>query len=181
MILFWIIFIIIVIYTIVISVFLFRPTEKQYQLYEYNYNDLCIGIIKDNCPKNANQDYYCLLLSNKSLGENHIASVYITKTSINNYYTLNFWITILNKKTKVTVGTLRWSCLYFQNTINERDVFKTTVPFVSSYISAASGTLEKFINCKVIIDFRNNIRKIHIFSKFYSEKEIQKMIHANKA
>jgi hypothetical protein len=179
MIFFWIIFIIIVIYTIVISVYVFQPTKKQYQLFEYNYDDLCIGVIKDNCPKNANQDYYSLL-SNKTLGENNIASIYIVETSINNYYTLNFWITILNKNTKVTEGTLRWSCLYFQNTINERDVFKTTVPFVSSYISAASGTMEKFINSKVIVDFRNNIRKIHIFSN-YSEKNIQKMIQANKA
>lgn len=178
MIIFWILFIIIIVYIIVITVYVFPTTKKQYQLFEYNYDDLCIGIIKDNCPKNANQDYYGLL-SNKKLGENQLASIFITKTSIKDYYTLNFWITILNKKTKVTVGTLRWSCLYFQNTIDEQHVYKTTVPFVVSYISAASGTLEQFINCKVVVDFRNNIRKIHIFSAHYTEERIQKLIHSS--
>jgi len=175
MIIFWILFIIIAIYTIAISVYFFYQTKKQYQLFEYKYDDLCIGIIKDNCPNNANQNYYNLI-SCKTMSNNNLGSVYISKTSTDNYYTLNFWITILDKKTKVTIGTLRWSNLYFQNTRDEKDVFKTTVPFVTSYISAASGILKNLINCKVIIDFRKNARQIHIFSKNYSEKDIQKVI-----
>jgi hypothetical protein len=175
MIFFWILFIFITIYTVVISVYYFHPTKKHYQRFEYKYDDLCIGIIKDNCPSNANQNYYNLI-SCKTMNSNNLGSVYISKTSTDNYYTLNFWITILDQKTKVTIGTLRWSNLYFQNTRDEKDVFKTTVPFVTSYISAASGILENLINCKVITDFRSNIRKIHIFSKNYSEKDIQKVI-----
>jgi hypothetical protein len=175
MIIFWILFILITIYTIVISVYFFRPQKKQYQLFEYNYDDLCIGIIKDNCPNNANQNYYSLIAC-KTMSSNNLGSVYISKTSKDNYYTLNFWITILDKKTKVTIGTLRWSNLYFQNTINEKDVFKTTVPFVTSYISAASGILKNLIDCKVITDFRKHIRKIHIFSRHYSKKNIEKVI-----
>ena len=57
---------------------------------------------------------------------------------------------------------------------SKKDAFKTTVPFVTSNISAASGILKQFINCKVIIDFRKDIRRIHIFSKHYDEKEIKK-------
>jgi hypothetical protein len=175
MIFFWILFVIVLIYTILISLYTFCE-KKQYQLFEYNHNDLCIGEIKDNCPKNANLNYYNLI-DCKSMSNDFLASLYISKTSTNNYYTSNFWITIINKNTKVTVGTLRWSNLYFQNTRDEKDAFKTTEPFVTSNISAASGILKQFINCKVIIDFRKDIRRIHIFSRHYDEKKIKKNMY----
>jgi hypothetical protein len=42
--------------------------------------------------------------------------------------------------------------------------FKTTVPDVRSFVSAASGVFQKLSNAHLLINFSSNIRKIHIFT-----------------
>jgi hypothetical protein len=172
----WIFLIIIIIYLIILSFFIFEIQGKQYELFEYNYNDLCLGNIKDNCPNNANGNFYSMIQW-KTMNNHYLSSISISEASKNNYYTENYWITILDQKTNITVGTVRWSYLYYQDS-KTPDKIKTNVPYLKSYVSAASGLLNKLQNCKIITDFENDVRKIHIFSDHPQNKSLMQIFNS---
>ena len=172
----WIFMIIIIIYLVIISFFIFQVKGKKYELFEYNYKDFCFGNIPDNCPNNANGNFYCLLKW-KTKNSQYLGSLSVNEVSTDNYYTESYWITILDKKKNITVGSVRWSFLYYQKNANP-DKIKTTVPFIKSYVSAASGLLNNLQNCKILTDFRKDLRKIYIFSDHPQNKSLMQIFNS---
>jgi hypothetical protein len=173
----YIFLIIIIIYLVIISFFIFKTKGKQYELFEYNYNDLCLGNISDNCPNNANGNFYCLIKW-KTMKDHYLSSISINEISKDNYYTENYWITILDQKTNTTVGSVRWSYLYYQESATP-DKIKTTVPYLKSYVTAASGLLNNLQNCKIITDFRKDVRKVHFFSDHSQNKSLMQIFNSS--
>ena len=142
------------------------PKEKSYDLFEYEYDQLCRGIIPNlNCSKghHMNGNYYSTLRW-KTSPSDYVCTVYITSIYVNEMWTDNWWITVYDKTNKTTAGTLRWSSVYSQP-FDSKDLLKTTVPFIRSFITAGSHLLQKYQNATCVVDYRNNTRKIHIFTQ----------------
>jgi len=157
--------------------FLLRDTKKAtnaYEMFTYKYDDLCIGEIKNKNCNTTNADFYGIV--NWSGAPPHtLCTIYITSNSLKRYKTSNYWITAADSRTFQTIGTLRWSLLYY-DTHSGQSNFKTTIPNVRSFVSAASGVFQKLSNANLYMDFSKTVRKIHVFT---NEKQLSKVVHGD--
>ena len=133
-----------------------------YEIFTFNYDDLCIGEIKNTNCASTNADFYGIV-DWKGAPAHTLCTVYITSNSLKKYKTSNYWITAGDSRTFQTTGTLRWSLLYY-DTHSGQDNFKTTIPNVRSFVSAASGVFKNLSNAYLLMDFSSSIRKIHVFT-----------------
>lgn len=183
MIILWLLLILLFIGIIIVSCYLGITVHKNmplkvHEMFEYNFNELCIGdfysgndihSFNKHCLKDSfygNQ--VCILdwVSNKNK-DDYVCLYYLLQTSLkhsdNKVYTnTNYWITIYSKKNKDTAGSARWSNLYLDVNNGQR---RSTVPFSHSIMTATSGILSNLQGAEIIIDYRQDVRKIHIFSK----------------
>lgn len=143
-------------------------TKKSYDLFEYDYNKLCRGIIPNiNCKNNHNTSgsyYGGIKWTTSPLPEIYMCTLYLQVTIIDGLWTDNWWISVYDKTTKTTAGTLRWSSMFLQP-YNKNDVLKGKVPFVRCFISAGSNLFQQYQNATCIVDYRQDVRKIHIFTE----------------
>lgn len=144
-----------------------------YEMFTFDYNDLCIGTIKNvNCAS-TNADFYGIV-DWKGAPPHTLCTVYITSNSFKKYKTSNYWITAADSKSFKTIGTLRWSLLYY-DTHSGQNNFKTTMPDVHSFVSAASGVFQNLSTAELFMDFTTNMRKIHVFTDknlYYSKTKV---------
>jgi hypothetical protein len=164
-----------IILIIIFSFLLKNKYGKQYEVFEYDYNKLCRGHIEDNCPNNANGNFYALLKWIGADSEQYLGTISINETSVDGYYTENYWVTIVDLQTQITVGTMRWSNLYFQKLTpkeNVKDVIKTKIPFLRTYVTAASGILNKLQNSNIVTDYRKDIRRIYVYNNINIKKKL---------
>jgi hypothetical protein len=165
---------------IIVSVFLgitFKTVKKVYELFEFNFNEMCLsdfykGNIHEKAKVCLDNTFYgnqvCLLnwVSNKNKND-FTCFYYVLQTSLKGkdghvYTNNNFWITIYSKKYKETVGSARWSNTYMSRGSNKG---KADIPFSHSIMTATSGNLIHLQGAEIITDYRNDVRKIHVFSK----------------
>jgi hypothetical protein len=150
---------------------LYRKTASDaYEIFTFNYDELCIGEIKNTNCASTNADFYGIV-DWKRAPPHTLCTVYITSNSLKKYKTSNYWITAADSSTFKTIGTLRWSLLYYDTHSGEDDL-KTTLPNVRSFVSAASGVFQNLSNAHLLMDFSSSIRKIHVFTnerRFLSE------------
>jgi len=168
-----------------------NPKEKLYELFTYDYDQLCQAPFEYNnqsyktCTKNVFNGFQTIILDwpNNKKKNNYICYYFYLATNYltddeNLYYNTNYWLTIYDKNIKETVGTARWSNCYKNKSRKVFNKFKTgkaNVPFVKSYITATSGILEKFQNANIIVDFTEDVRKIHIYTDgSYTDKKYEK-------
>lgn len=177
MILSWCFSLFVFVLVIILYVYLgiqYSKNKKQagYEVFTFDYNELCIGTIKNvNCAF-TNADFYGIV-DWKNAPPNILCTVYITSNSFKNHKTSNYWITAADSKPFKTIGTLRWSILYY-DTHSGQNNYKTTIPSAHSFISAASGVFENLANAEILMDFSTNRRKIHVFTdkKLYSKTKV---------
>jgi len=151
--------------------------KKYHEIFEYNWNELCISEIEKKitnyCPNNLsffNGNFYAILSWNK-LKKDQYATLYQLSSTINKIESENFWLSIYDNNSKETIGTARWSCCTLQPKF--KVVGKSSSKFKYSQISAASGVLNHFQNQNILIDYRDKIRKIHLYSKDYQLEVIK--------
>jgi hypothetical protein len=188
----WFILIILIIATIVVSIFLsytIRPLLKQksYELFEYHFQSLCIADFNTKndltdltkyCVKDGFYGNQVCILNWKSNKERErfVCFYYLLQSSLNKddkvYTNSNYWITVYDKKTKETGGSARWSNLYVDKL--KSGGRKTTVPFTHSVMTATSGILSHLQGVEILTDYRDSIRKIYMYSKgMYYNKDYE--------
>lgn len=160
----------------------FKP--KIYELFEYNFYSACQCPFKydktpyKKCSKDVFNGFRTTQLNWKSnpKGKNLICFYFWLSSNYENlndelYYGNNYWLTIYDKKLKSTVGTARWSNCYKNN--KSAVAGKANVPFSKSVITATSGILKNLQGANILTDFRNDVRKIHIYTKGYKNKDYE--------
>lgn len=155
-----------------------KKVKPVFETFEFDFDTMCMthfytgNNITDydkTCLKNnfyGNQVALLNWTSSKDK-DNYICFYYVLQASLksndgNIYTNNNFWITIYDKKEKNTAGTARWSNTYQSHNSTKG---KASVPFGKSIITATSGNLSHLQNAEIITDYRNNTRKLYIFTK----------------
>jgi hypothetical protein len=140
--------------------------KKNYLLFTYIYGNSCTAkfnnVTKYCTNENFNGVFY-IILDWVNGPKQMVATYYVTSSTLHNIRTQNYWLTVFDKKKKFTVGAIRWSNILIID--KNKDSIKTSTEFEKSQISAASGSLQSFQNQYVLVDYRNNLRKLHIYSK----------------
>lgn len=153
---------------------LVKKKKLKYELFTYNKKKVCSGElihIKNptarefsNCPYSKfNGTIYTILNWNNS-NKNQHSTLYITVAENLFIRTNNYWLSIYDDKTKLTIGTLRWTTC---QTTNHESIIK-------SKISAASGILQDYQNENIIIDSQENEVKLYVYTSGIKNTDINR-------
>jgi len=152
---------------------LVKKKKLKYEMFTYEKNKICIGeLLKIRnpggnellyCPRNKfNGTIYTTLTWNNSSKNQH-STLYITVAENVSIQTNNYWLSIYDDKTKLTIGTLRWTTC---QTKNEK--------IIKSKVSAASGILQDYQNENILIDSQDNVIKLYIYTSGIKNTDINK-------
>jgi len=146
----------------------FKIVTKNYgfDVFEYDFKKLCVSqfnkIVNKVCPKTSYHGNFHILLKWDKLLPNQFATLYQLSSTQFRLTTENFWLSVYDASKNETIGAVRWTLV--QVTSKQKIVGKTTAPFKKGNISAASGILSHWQNQNIIIDYRDNMRKIYLYS-----------------
>ena len=140
--------------------------NNKYELFTYDFKDLCISqfekITDKECPASLYHGNFHMLIDWDKLNSHQFATLYQLSSTQNSLTTENFWLSIFDSKIKLTIGGCRWTMMYIE--ASKKTIGKSTVSFKKARISSASGILNQYQNQLVLIDYRDQIRKIYLFT-----------------